>query len=115
MIYRRGFNVAKSRIQECLQIILSRLESEDEQILNAYNNMGLVYGCQGDYQRGLEILGRAEDTLKLDSAKYPAKGLLLNANWSRNYYCMGKYKDAEKRLDACFAEAAGMESAFSVL
>ncbi|PVH73049.1 hypothetical protein DL98DRAFT_576474 [Cadophora sp. DSE1049] len=111
-LYLGEFNSAKTKTQECLDIYLSKLESDEEQILNTYNNMGLVYGCQGDYQRGADFLARAEDILKLNPAKHPEKGLLINANTSRNDYCSGRYIEGEKRLGLCLAEATQSNSVF---
>lgn len=109
-LYLGEFNIAKTRTQEGLTILLARLESDDEQVLNAYNNMGLVLACQGEYKRGLDFLGRAEEILRINPEKYPTKSLLLNANYGRNYYCMGEYEESEKRLDVALAEATEMDS-----
>lgn len=72
--------------------------------------MGFVFGCQGEYRRGLDFLSRAQDILRIDPSRYPAKSILLNANYSRNYYCMGEYEESKARLDAAMIEAIEMDS-----
>ncbi len=104
------FQLAQTRFQEALQITLQILPPDDEAVLNSDNNLGLAYGCEEDYARGENYLGRAEEIFRADPARYITKGILLNANTARNDYCSGKFKDAQRRLDSALAEAIEMES-----
>lgn len=106
--YQRAY----SHAQEALDITLAHLEPNDEQVLNCYNDLGLAYGCKNDYTRGDDYFSRAEGIFQTDPAKYPAKGILLNANIARNDYCSGGYESAQRRLNLAMAEAIEMESVF---
>ncbi|KAH8807878.1 hypothetical protein F5884DRAFT_752454 [Xylogone sp. PMI_703] len=104
------YHLAQRHCQEALKITLQHLAPDDEEVLNCYNNLGLVYGCQGDYVRGDNFLSRAEDISKANPAKYPAKGILINANTARNDYCNKRFEDAQRRLDLALSEAVEMQS-----
>lgn len=106
------YHLAQRHCQEALDYTLRNLPPDDEAVLNCYNNLGLVYGCQGDYPRGDNYLSRAEGIFIVDPERYTAKGILLNANTARNDYCSGKFKRAKERLHLALAEAFEMQSVY---
>jgi tetratricopeptide (TPR) repeat protein len=104
------FHIALTRTQECLKIQLSSLNPDHEQILNTYNNLGIAHGSLAEYDCGLKFLGKAEVILKNTPGRNPAKSVLLNVNMGRNYYCMGRFNEAEARLEAAMADSLEMDS-----
>ena len=109
-LYLGEFNIALTHAQESLRIRLSILPPDDEEVLNDYNTLAIVYGSRGDYDRGLNYLGRAEGILKEDPGMFPLKSILLNTNYGRNLYLMGNFSEAERRLDLAWAELRGLDN-----
>lgn len=105
------FESAIRKGQECLTIYNQNLLPDDPRVLTANNGFGLCYGSSGDYERGGNFLGRAEEIFITKPGRYGiATCILINANTARNSYCRGDFQDAAKRLTVALGKAEEMGS-----
>jgi hypothetical protein len=100
-------------MRDALTIALKYLEPDNERVVQYNSDYGIAFGSAGDYTRGANYLGRAEESFNQDPQQYGiAKGILINANISRNSYCNGDYEDAAKRLPRTMEMAKEMGSLY---
>ncbi|KAG9237386.1 hypothetical protein BJ875DRAFT_438544 [Amylocarpus encephaloides] len=104
------FHNALRKTEECLSIQKSKLLPNDEQILNSYNNLGIIHGSLANYTTGLACFEKAREILRSDPSENPAKSILLSLNTARNLYCMCNYEKAKECLDSALADSYIVES-----
>ncbi|KAI0115622.1 hypothetical protein GGR51DRAFT_503594 [Nemania sp. FL0031] len=100
---------AKSEVEmtEGLEIRLRLLDPEDLLISLGYSWLGMAVGGQGRFEEGLDLLLKAGKVLEGPAGEVPTRKLVWRYNTSRNYYCMGRYEEAEELLSAAVEEAEG--------
>ncbi|KAI1127032.1 hypothetical protein F5Y10DRAFT_266482 [Nemania abortiva] len=101
------FIESEKEIIECLKIRERLLPSNDLLISLAYSWLGMAVGGQGRYAEGLDFLEKAGKILEGPAGDAPTRKQVWRYNISRNYYCMGKYDEAEQMLIAAMEEAEG--------
>lgn len=99
-LWNGEFQNGLRKAHEALKLALKYLAPDDERVVQYYSDCGIAFGSTGNYQRGADYLGRAEECYNRDPKRYGiAKGILINANMCRNAYCNDEFEDAEKRLN----------------
>ncbi|KAI1410375.1 hypothetical protein F5Y13DRAFT_192236 [Hypoxylon sp. FL1857] len=104
------FTRSEREMTESLDIRLELLHHDDLLVALSYNGLGMAAGCQGRYEEGLQWLLKAHRVYEGPAGDIPSRKLVWGYNLSRNYYCMGKYEDARKRLDEALGIADRLQS-----
>lgn len=99
-LWNGEFQNGLRRARDALDLALKYLKPDNERVVQYNSDYGIAFGSAGNYQRGADYLGRAEEFFNRDPERYGiARGILINANICRNSYCNGQFDDAERRLN----------------
>ncbi|KAI0104454.1 hypothetical protein F4814DRAFT_430828 [Daldinia grandis] len=104
------FVKSESEMAESLGIRLELLPPDDLLVAVAYSGLGMAIGAQGRYEEGLERLLKAGKIYDGSDGENPSRKLVWCYNISRNYYCMGKYEEAENILNDALGTANRLQS-----
>lgn len=104
------FTRSEREMTECLEIRLKLLHHDDVLVALSYNGLGMATGAQEQYEEGLVWLKKAQSVYEGPAGKNLAKRIVWGYNISRNYYCMGKYAEAESELGEALKIANGLQS-----
>jgi len=107
--YTSEFVRSEKEMTEGLDIRLEMLPSDDLLLALAYSWLGMAVGAQERYDEGLSLLLKAGKILDGPAGEIPTRRLIWGYNTSRNYYCMGRFEDAEKLLSEALADAESQE------
>lgn len=108
-----NFHNGIQKAQQALNISLEHLPPGDERVVQYHSNYGIALGSNAEYVRAANYLGRAKETFNSNPKRYGiAKGILINANYSRNSYCSGDFQDAESRLTRTLEQCREMGSLY---
>jgi tetratricopeptide (TPR) repeat protein len=99
------FNIAEGRMNENLEIVSKVLDANDELLMNVYNNVAQVAASKCLYDESLKWWSKAEAIFDQPHDPWPEKGVMININLSRNYYCTGQYAEGRRRLEAALRYA----------
>ncbi|KAJ8124006.1 hypothetical protein ONZ43_g173 [Nemania bipapillata] len=77
-------------------------------LVNAANWLGMAIGAQERYDESLELLRKAEEILDGPAGDIPTRKMVWRFNTSRNYYCMGKFQEAEALLSKALEQAEAL-------
>lgn len=92
-------------MSEGLKIRLELLPSDDLLLALAYSWLGMAVGAQERYDEGLDLLLKAGKILEGPAGEIPTRRLIWGYNTSRNYYCLGRFAEAETLLSEALADA----------
>jgi tetratricopeptide (TPR) repeat protein len=99
-LWNGEFQNGLQKAHDALDLALKYLDPDNERVVQYNSDYGIAFGSAGNYKRGADFLSRAEEFFNADPERYGvAKGILINANMSRNSYCNGDFEDAENRLN----------------
>ncbi|KAJ8131732.1 hypothetical protein O1611_g1895 [Lasiodiplodia mahajangana] len=101
------FVKSEEELTECLNIRSRLLPRDDFLMCLAFSRLGMAVGSQGRYQEGLDLLLKAGKALEGPAEEIPTMKQVWCYHIARNYYCMGKYEEAERVLRAALEEAEG--------
>ncbi|KAL8853088.1 MAG: hypothetical protein Q9221_002119 [Calogaya cf. arnoldii] len=104
------FTKAEEEGIEALNIQLELLSKDDLLITLSYSWLGMAVGGQERYEDGLELLLKASKVLEGPAGETPSQKMVWRYNTSRNYYCMGRFVEAEGLLSLALAEAERSDS-----
>ncbi|KAI0139030.1 hypothetical protein F4776DRAFT_47404 [Hypoxylon sp. NC0597] len=104
------FMKSENEMTESLDIRLELLRHDDLLVALSYNGLGMAAGCQERYEEGLQWFMKARKVYEGPAGEIPSRKLVWGYNVSRNYYCMGKYEEARKRLDEALGIADRLQS-----
>ncbi|KAI1087828.1 hypothetical protein F5B19DRAFT_46663 [Rostrohypoxylon terebratum] len=104
------FARSEKEMTECLKIRLELLHRDDVLVALSYNGLGMAAGAQERYEEGLAWLKKAQRIYEGPAGKNLPKRIVWGYNISRNYYCMGKYAEAEGQLGEALKIADGLQS-----
>ncbi|KAI0857704.1 hypothetical protein F4860DRAFT_505886 [Xylaria cubensis] len=96
------FTKSEKEMIECLEIRQRLLPADDLLIALAYVGIGQAVGAQERYMEGIRWLLKGGEILKGPAGDAAVRKIAWGYNTSRNYYCMGKFEEAEKLLTAAF-------------
>lgn len=96
------FAKSEKEMVECLEIRQKLLPADDLLIALAYIGIGQAVGAQERYSEGLEWLLKGGEILKGPAGDATARKIAWGYNTSRNYYCMGRFEEAEELLMTAF-------------
>lgn len=99
------FEVAEGRMKENVEIVSKILDPNDENMMNVLNNVAQVAASKCLYDDSLSWWSKCEDIFESPHEFWPEKGVLININMSRNFYCTGQYDEGKRRLDAALQYA----------
>ncbi|KAF2969313.1 hypothetical protein GQX73_g4250 [Xylaria multiplex] len=99
------FSRSEGEMTEGLEIRQRLLAPDDLLISLGYSWLGMAVGGQERYEEGLDLLLKAGRILEGPAGDIPTRKLVWRYNTSRNYYCMGRYDEAEKLLSAALEKA----------
>lgn len=71
----------------------------------SYSWLGMAVGAQERYDEGLNLLLQAGRILEGPAGQIPTRKMVWSFNASRNYYCMGRFDEAENLLGKALAAA----------
>lgn len=98
-----------------LEVRLAMLEPDDILISLSYSWLGMAVGAQNRFEDGLSWLLKAGKILEGPAGKIPTRKMVWSFNTSRNYYCMGRYEEAENLLSKALADAQTLQSWYQQL
>ncbi|KAI0377693.1 hypothetical protein F5Y04DRAFT_263483 [Hypomontagnella monticulosa] len=104
------FARSETEMRECLQIRLELLAPDDLLVALSYNGLGMAAGTQGRYDEGLKWLLKAEKVYEGPAGRVLSRKLVWGYNIARNYYCMGRYEEAEQVLGKALEIADRLKS-----
>lgn len=104
------FTKSELEMSESLRIRLELLPPNDLLVAVAYSGLGMATGAQGRYEEGLEWLLKAGKIYKGSDGENPSRKLVWCYNISRNYYCMGRYEEAENVVNHALEVANRLQS-----
>ncbi|KAI1458139.1 hypothetical protein F4805DRAFT_474585 [Annulohypoxylon moriforme] len=104
------FARSEKEMTECLQIRLKLLHPDDVLVALSYSGLGMAVGAQERYEEGLGWLEKAQKVYEGPAGENLPKRIVWGYNISRNYYCMGRYSEAENRLAEALEIADGLQS-----
>ncbi|KAK6213364.1 putative pfs domain-containing protein [Colletotrichum tabaci] len=96
---------SEREMAEGLETRLEILPSDDLLLALSYSWLGMAVGAQERYEDGLSLLLKAGKVLEGPSGKIPTRKMVWSFNTSRNYYCMGRFDEAESLLRQALAAA----------
>ncbi|KAK1830086.1 hypothetical protein QBC39DRAFT_426826 [Podospora conica] len=99
------FARSEREVTESLNIRLELLQPGDLLLSLSYSWLGMAVGTQERYEEGLDLLLQAGEILKGPAGQIPTRNMVWSFNISRNYYCMGRYEEAENLLSNALAAA----------
>ncbi|KAL8658195.1 MAG: hypothetical protein Q9226_001193 [Calogaya cf. arnoldii] len=105
-----GFTQAEEEGIEGLNIRLELLSEDDLLIALSYSWLGMAVGGQERYEDRLQLLLKAGKVLEGPAGETPSRKMVWRYNTSRNYYCMGRFVEAEGLLSLALAEAERFDS-----
>ncbi|OKL62715.1 hypothetical protein UA08_01361 [Talaromyces atroroseus] len=112
-LWNGEFKNGVEKAHDALELALQYLEPDNERVVQYNSDYGIAFGSDGNYKRGADYLSRAEEFFNADPERYGiAKGILINANISRNSYCNGDFEDAEVRLNRTLEMSREMGSLY---
>lgn len=97
-------------MEEGLNIRQSLLSSDDILLALSYSWLGMAVAAQGRFEEGLHLLLKAGGVLEGPAGEIPTRKLVWGYNTARNYYCMGRYDEAEVLLTAALDNAEKLQS-----
>ena len=109
-LYTAEFVKAEQEGLEGLEIRTDLLSDDDLLIALSLSWLGMAVGGQERYEEGLDWLLEAGKVLEGPAGEAPSRLMVWRYNTSRNYYCMGKFEEAEELLSLALAEADRTES-----
>lgn len=101
---------AEEEMMEGLNIRLDKLSPDDLLLALSYSWLGMAVGGQERYDEGLDLLLKAGKILDGPAGELPTRRMVWGYNISRNYYCMGRFDEAEEILGKALGEAKSLES-----
>lgn len=90
---------------EGLEVRLEMLPPDDLLLALSYSWLGMAVGAQERYEEGLNLLLKAGKVLQGPAGEIPTRKMVWSFNTSRNYYCMGRFEEAEALLSEALAAA----------
>ncbi|KAF2753267.1 hypothetical protein EJ05DRAFT_504920 [Pseudovirgaria hyperparasitica] len=99
------FARAEKEMTEGLEIRLRLLDPDDLLISLSYSWLGMAVGAQLRYAEGLDWLLKAGEVLDGPAGKIPTRRMVWGYNIACNYYCMGRFEEAERHLANALADA----------
>ncbi len=104
------FSRAEEEMKECLQTRLELLPPDNLLVALAYSFLSMAIASQGRLEEGLDLVLKAGKILAGPAAEISGPKIFVGFNISRNYYCLGKFQEAEEALSVSLADADGRES-----
>ena len=86
------------------------LSENDLLIALSYSWLGMAVGGQERYETCLDWLLKAGKILEGPAGEAPCRRMIWRYNTSRNYYCMGRFEEAERLLSLALTEADQIKS-----
>ena len=111
-LYFGKFDIAEGRMKENLEIVSKVLDPNDERMMSVLNNVAQVAASKCLYNDSLKWWSKCKDIFELPHELWPEKGVMININLSKNYYCKGQYSEARRRLDAALQYAREEKSPY---
>ncbi|KAK1455472.1 hypothetical protein CMEL01_04232 [Colletotrichum melonis] len=99
------FSRSEREMTQGLEIRLEILEPHDLLLALSYSWLGMAVGAQERYEEGLDLLLKGRKILEGPAGKIPTRMMVWSFNTSRNYYCMGRFEEAEDLLSKALAAA----------
>ncbi|KAK0631075.1 hypothetical protein B0T17DRAFT_239362 [Bombardia bombarda] len=99
------FARAEEEMANSLHIRQAMLHDDDLLLALSYSWLGMAVGAQGRYEEALARLLKAKEVLEGPAGEIPTRTMVWSFNTSRNYYCMGKFDEAESLLAKALAAA----------
>lgn len=96
---------SEKEMTEGLEIRLELLPQNDLLVALAYSWLSMAVAGQGRYAESLDLLLKAGKVLEGPAGEIPTRKLIWGYNTSRNYYCMGRFEEAENLLKESLADA----------
>ncbi|KAF2010589.1 hypothetical protein BU24DRAFT_472756 [Aaosphaeria arxii CBS 175.79] len=106
------FARSEAHFLECKSIRSKHLAENDEAMLNINSNIGLIYSCQNDSQRGVSFLMRALKILHSWDHRNLVKEVLVYTNLGKIYGAAGELDEAERYLHIALQVAIELNSVY---
>lgn len=103
---------AEKRLLECKSIRSTYLAENDEPMVNINSNIGLAYGCQQNYQKGIHHLQEALRITQTWSHQNLLKEVLVYTNMGKVHGVAGNFSAGESCLHIALQAATTLDSLF---
>ncbi|CAH0056955.1 unnamed protein product [Clonostachys solani] len=108
------FSSSELERRECLEIRQKMLPPNDLLVALAYNGVGLALGCQDRFEEAEQQFVKSGEIFDGPAGEVVSRRLQWKYNMARNNYCMGKYGEAEIRLEEGLALAKELQGWYMI-